>query len=130
MSRPERTIYVPAEDIEYYENYKPYTFAYHHVKPIEQLPSEDLIYERDDKLGDVLVLMPKISDTYDNLYAGEIVVPKEKYDETGKCCTVILDPMAFFGTKEKIKVRMDPVMKERGGNNLIYDLEMVEIEYW
>lgn len=128
MSRPERTIYVPAEDIEYYEIYR--SSAYHHVKPIEQLPSEDLIYERDDKLGDVLILMPKISDTYDNLYTGEIVVPKEKYDETGKCCIVILNPMAFFGTKEKIKVRMDPVMKERGGKNLIYDPEMVEIEYW
>ena len=128
MSRPKRTIYVPAEDIEYYENYRSY--AYHHVKPIEQLPSEDLIYERDDKLGDVLVLMPKISDTLDNLYTGEIVVPKEKYDKTGKCCIVILDPMAFFGTKEKVKVKMDLVMKERGGKNLIYDPEMVEIEYW
>ena len=134
MSRPKRTIYVPAEDIEYYEIYRSYeiygSYDYHHVKPIEQLPSEDLIYERDDKLGDVLILMPKISDTYDNLYTGEIVVPKEKYDETGKCCIVILNPMAFFGTKEKIKVRMDPVMKERGGKNLIYDPEMVEIEYW
>ena len=57
-------------------------------------------------------------------------MPMEKYDKTGKYCTVILDPMAFLGTKEKIKVRMDPVMKERGGNNLIYDPEMVEIEYW
>lgn len=126
-NRLKRTIYVPAVDIEYYENYKSYSYAYHHVKPIEQLPSEDLEY---DKLGNIFKVIPKISDTYDNLYTGEIVVPKEKYDETGKCCTVILDPIAFFGTKEKIIVRMDPVMKERGGNSLIYDPEMVEIEYW
>lgn len=127
MPLPKRIIYVPAKDIEYYENHKPYTFSYHHVKPIEQLPSEDLEY---NKLGNIFKVMPKISDTYDNLYTGEIVVPMEKYNEAGKCCTVVLDPMAFFGTKEKIKVRMDPVMKERGGNNLIYDPEMVEIEYW
>lgn len=125
MSRPKRTIYVPAEDIEYYENRASY--AYRHVKPIEQLPSENLEY---DRLGNIFKVIPKISDTYDNLYAGEIVVPMEKYNEAGECCIVVLDPMAFFGTKEKIKVKMDPVMKERGGNNLIYDPEMVEIEYW
>lgn len=125
MSRPKRTIYVPAEDIEYYENYRSY--AYHQVKSLEELPNENLEY---DRLGNIFKIIPKISDTYDNLYAGEIIVPKEKYNEAGECCIVVLDPMAFFGTKEKIKVRMDPVMKERGGNNLIYDPEMVETEYW